>query len=440
MKTLKPRNTQNTRNLAGKRFPCLLCIPWLNLFVILTILLLTASFVRADELTDYLAEAAQNNPGLEAAFNNWKAALEQVPQVKALPDPRFSYSYFIQEVETRVGPQRQRFGISQVFPWFGKLSLRGDVAMEVAETEHQRYEQTKLKLFYRVKSSFFEYTYLNHSVEITRQHLILLQNMEKVARTRFETGEMPQSSLIQLQVELGKLDDKLRTLEALRVPASIRLSSVLNRKYDAVLPWPQPVDQTPAVFTDSDVQRWLKESSPELRQMDAMIRKETDAAALAHKERYPDIMFGLDYIQTDDARMSGVSGSGKDPLMASVSINLPIWFGKLKAGEQQAAYRRTAAEGMLAESENRLKSDLQMALYNFRDAERKISLYNDTLIPKAQQSLEVTREAFESGRVGFTSLIEAQRTLLEFQLSADRAFADREIRLAEIEMLTGREL
>lgn len=403
------------------------------------LLLAAAVQVQADELHDYLAEAAQNNPGLEAAFNNWKAALEQVPQVKALPDPRFTYSYFIQEVETRVGPQRQRFGISQVFPWFGKLSLRGDMAMEAAEAERQRYEQAKLKLFQRVKSAFYEYDYLNRSIEITRQHLVLLQNMEQVARTRFQTGELPQSAVLQLQVELGKLDDRMRTLDALRAPASVRLSAVLNRKDDTLLPWPQAVDAIPAVFADSDVQQWMKESSPELKQADAVIRKETDAHLLARKERYPDIMLGLDYTQTGEARMSGVSDSGKDPLMASVSMNLPIWFGKLKAGEMQAAYRRDAAENLRSETQNRLQADLQMAIYNFRDAERKINLYRDTLIPKAQQSLEVTREAFEAGSVTYISLIDAQRTLLEFQLAADRARADREIRLAEIEWLTGHE-
>ncbi len=66
---------------------------------------------EASGLSDYLAYAALNNPGLEAAFNRWKAALEEVPQVKSLPDPRFNYKYFIQEVETRVGPQRQSLGI-----------------------------------------------------------------------------------------------------------------------------------------------------------------------------------------------------------------------------------------------------------------------------------------------------------------------------------------
>lgn len=404
------------------------------------LLLILAPFARADELQDYLAEAARNNPGLEAAFNNWKAALEQVPQVKALPDPRFTYSYFIQEVETRVGPQRQRFGISQVFPWFGKLSLKGDAAAEAAEAEHQKYEQTKLKLFYQVKSAFYEYGYLNRSIGITQDHLTLLQSLEQVARTRYEAGELPQSAVIQLQVELAKLDDKLRTLKAMREPVSIRLSSALNRKDKTVFPWPEPVEQIKIIFTDADARQWMRESSPELKQADAMIRKETDAMTLARRERYPDIMLGLDYTQTGEARMSGVSDSGKDPVMASVSVNLPIWFGKLKAGEMQALYRKTAAEDLRIEAQNRLETDLQMALYSFHDAERKISLYRDTLLPKAAQSLGVTREAFEAGSVSYTALIDAERTLLEFQLAADRALADREIRLAEIEMLTGHEI
>lgn len=402
-------------------------------------LLILAPWAGADELQDYLAESARNNPGLEAAFNGWKAALEQVPQVKALPDPRFTYSYFIQEVETRVGPQRQRFGISQVFPWFGKLSLKGDVAAEAAEAERQKYEQARLKLFYQVKSAFYEYDYLNRSLGITRDHLTLLQSMEKVARTRYEAGELPQSAVIQLQVELAKLDDRLRTQEALREPLSVRLCAALGRESLEILPWPQSVEPAPAVFSDADVRQWLRESSPGLKQADAMIRRETDAMALARRERYPDIMLGLDYTQTGAARMPGVSDSGKDPLMATVSVNLPIWFGKLKAGEMQALYRKTAAEDLRAETQNRLETDLQMALYGFRDAERKINLYRDTLLPKAAQSLEVTRAAFEAGSVSYTALIDAERTLLDFQLAADRAQADREIRLAEVEALSGHE-
>ena len=67
-------------------------------------------------LEDYLAYAALSNPQLKAAFMEWKAAMYKIPQAGSLPDPRFNYAYFIREVETRVGPQEQKIGFSQMFP------------------------------------------------------------------------------------------------------------------------------------------------------------------------------------------------------------------------------------------------------------------------------------------------------------------------------------
>lgn len=406
------------------------------LYLVALVVPVACTAIEANELQTYLEEAALNNPGLKAAFNRWKAALQEVPQVKSLPDPRFTYSYYIQEVETRVGPQKQRFGISQVFPWFGTLNLRSDAAMEKAEFERQRYEQEKLSLFNRVKNAFFEYAYLARSLEATRQHLMLLQNMEEVARTRLKAGAS-QSEAVQVQVELGKLEDQLLTLEAFQQPLSARLSSALNRPDHTLLPWPQPFEGTPADFTDEEILQHLNEDSSELKGLEALIRKESDAVELAHKARYPDLLIGLDYIQTDEA-FAFTPDNGKDPFMATISINLPIWFGKLKAGEQEALYRRKAAEYQRVEMENSLTSRLQMALFRFRDAERKIRLYRDGLIPKAEQSLSVTRQSFEAGRDTFSSLIDTERVLLEFQLAADRALADREIQLAEIELITGK--
>ncbi len=114
-------------------------------------------------LKDFLAYAALNNPQLEAAFNRWKAALEMVSQARTLPDPRFNYGYFIQEVETRVGPQEQRVGLSQMFPWFGKLKLRGEAALEGANAAQQQYEAAKLKLFDEVNQAYYELYYLGRA-------------------------------------------------------------------------------------------------------------------------------------------------------------------------------------------------------------------------------------------------------------------------------------
>ena len=61
-------------------------------------------------------------------------------------------------------------------------------------------------------------------------------------------------------------------------------------------------------------------------------------------------------------------------------------------------------------------------------------------MPQAEQSLRVTEEAYRAGSVDFFNLIDAERLLLEFRLAHQRGAVDREIALAEIEMLVGRPL
>jgi outer membrane protein TolC len=90
-------------------------------------------------LHEYLIYAALHNAGLKAAFEEWKAALEQIPQAGALPDPRFAYSYFIEHVQTR-----QRVGLIQMFAWFGTIAARTDAAAAAAKAAQSRYEAREL--------------------------------------------------------------------------------------------------------------------------------------------------------------------------------------------------------------------------------------------------------------------------------------------------------
>ena len=402
-----------------------------------------ASLPPLDEdasLEDYLRYAALNNAGLEAAFKRWKAALERIPQARSLPDPRFNYTYFIEEVETRVGPQRQKFGIMQMFPWFGTLRLRGDAATQSAAAAQQAYEKAKLALFYRVKAAYHEYWYLAQAIAVNDQHIRLVTNLEGVARTRFKAGTAPHSAAIQAQVELGKLDDRLRSLESLREPIVAKLNAALNRPTHLPLPWPRSLPEFTGSLTDEQAMQWLTVGNPDLRRLDHLIEKEEAGIQLARKNYYPDITLGVDYVDTDDALNPGMADSGKDPVMAMVSVNLPLWHGKYRAAEREARLRKEAVEENREDLGKRLESDLELTLYHFRDAERKIDLYGDTLVPKAEQSLKVAQQGFEAGKTSFISLIDAQRLLLEFQLGHRRAQADRGQRLAEAEMIVNREM
>lgn len=390
------------------------------------------------ELSGYLAYAALHNSGLEAAFNRWQAAVEKAPQAKALPDPRFTYAYFIEEVETRVGPQEQKFGLTQMFPWFGTLQLRGNVAMEEAKAAYERYQAEKLRLFYRVKKAFYEFYYVGRAIAITEDNIELLKRFESVAQAQYRGGASI-SGVIKAQVELGKLDERVRSLRDLRTPLSARLNAAMNRPASDLLPWPTNAPLRELELPEKELFSRLVTDNPELKSLDALITKEREGIALARKAYFPDFMVGVDYIDTGGALMAGTPDSGKDPVIGMIGVDLPVWWWKNKAGVQEARRRHRAAVAQRAEREKELEAEIAMAFYRFRDAARKIRLFRDTLIPQAEEALFVTEESYRAGKVDFLSLIDAERLLLEFQLSYEQALSEREQRLAKIEMLTGQE-
>jgi outer membrane protein TolC len=391
-------------------------------------------------LTEYLKYAALYNPELEAAFYRWKASLEKIPQVNSLPDPLFSYSYYIENVETRVGPQRHKIDISQTFPWFGKLDLLGDVALEEANIQKQNYEKLKLNLFYRVKDIYYEYYYLARAISITEENLRLLSYFENVARTKYESGNTSYADVIKAQVELGKLEERILSLKDMVEPVTAKMNAVLNRPENEPIPFPSKIEDENIELEDNEIIDRIVVNNPDLKALKYKIEKEIKAKELAEKQFYPNFMVGLSYIETGPSSMPGVSDSGKDPVMAMFSINLPLWREKIHASVRESEINRKSAEKELENREKTIISDLKTALYNYRDAERKKELYRDTLIPKAKQSLNITQTAFESGEKDFLSLIDSQRILLEFEIAYERALTNHVKFNAQIEMLTGNEL
>ena len=87
-----------------------------KIIVILLIMGNTLNSWGQDSLEGYLQYAYEHHPSLKAAYTRFEIALQKVPQVKALPDPKVSFGFFISPVETRVGPQQAKFSLSQQFP------------------------------------------------------------------------------------------------------------------------------------------------------------------------------------------------------------------------------------------------------------------------------------------------------------------------------------
>jgi outer membrane protein TolC len=391
-------------------------------------------------LDDYLRIALKNNPGLKAAFYGWKSELDKAGYAGALPDPMISYGHFIENVETRVGPQEFRIGLKQSFPWFGTLGARKDTALESANAAYKKYQAAKLRLIYQVKAAYYDLYYLGREIQLTHDNFELLKFWESVARTKYQVGQKAHPDVIKAQVELGMLEDRLKSLEDRLRPATARLLEALSLKDSMLIPVPDSMVVDESELPEDSLISAAIQNNPDLDAIRSLVEKEKAGIRLAGKSYYPSFTFGVDYIETGEAINPSLEESGKDPWIVSAGINIPIWFGKNKAKKEEAEARHRMTQEKLANSENHIATIVQETVYRHNDALRKVSLYRDGLIPKAEQSLNVSFSAYQAGETDFLNVLDAQRLLLDFLLKFEKAKTDLAKSGAQIEVLTGKEL
>lgn len=394
----------------------------------------------AGGLDKYISYALLNNPGLKASYEKWQAALKRVGPAKTLPDPELTFSGYLVEAKPGMDNENYSIGVSQRFPWFGKLKLMGDVALTEANSEWANYEANRLGLIAEIKKLYYELSYIASAIKITKDNITLLSNFENVARTKYKTGEGLQNAILKIQVELGRLEDDLASFKDSVRPLTVKLNRAMDLPPESPLPLPDRITETITDIKSDEMISTLKKENPDLKAMDSMAESYNNMVRLAEKNYYPDIMVGFDYTDMESPGNALTSEDNRDPLMASISINIPIWRNKYDdiKKENQAQYRSILHKRR--DMENNLVADLEMALFELRDTERKQKLYRDTLLPTAEQNLYNTQLAFSADKTDFLDLIDAQRVLLEFQLAEEKAIIDMLKAHANIEMLTGKDM
>jgi outer membrane protein TolC len=194
----------------------------------------------------------------------------------------------------------------------------------------------------------------------------------------------------------------------------------------------QPLPPIPAVFEETRVavepDRLLSEAlarNPRLKGMETDIHRAEAAIRLARKSRTPDFALGLEA----DAKMSPVL------YRPEAGMTLPIWRDKFQAQVAGAQAEWHAATARLAAERLSVAADLAEKNWMYQEANRNYNLLQESLLPKARQSLEAVRGSYFTGRTDFLNLIDAWRTLLDFELASVNAQNKRELALNELLLL-----
>ena len=417
------------------------------IFFVTLIFYASSSFLSAEPLPEekrvvleeLVNEALKNNPKIQAAYYNWEAAKEKIKQVSSLPDPMAGYTYFGENIETKVGPQEAKYGLSQKIPFPGKLGLKGKSQGKHAEMLKEKYEAAKREVIKSVKSVYYDIFWVDKASKITEEEKGILESLEEVARRKYESNLVSQQDVIKVQVELSRLINKLFLLRQNRKSLVAKMNSILNRPKSAELGRVGSVKPLEFGYNLDELHKIAQSSSQELLAASLDIERAEYEKSLARLDYFPDFKVGFDYIQVGSGHTT-MPNDGQDAWMGMVSINIPIWRDRLKAQRKEKKAKLETSKKSYQNVENSIAYEVEDLYFKISTYKDIISLYKTALVPQAEQNFEAAKTAYETGRVDFLNWLDAERMLLQIRLAYYKAITDYQKSIAYLERVVGQDL
>lgn len=390
---------------------------------------------NAQTLDDYFREAAENNPGLKASYKDFEAAMQKVPQVSSLPDPNFSFGYFISPVETRVGPQRAKFSLTQMFPWFGTLKARGDAATLQAEAKYQAFLDVRNKLYFEVAAAYFPLYELNKWKQTEQENIDILESYKIIANKNFENGKGAMVDVLRVDIMLKDARTRLNILNDKEKP----LLSVFNQLLD------RGENENVAVVDSLSIEDFPEEMerdsllhrNPVLNELELKTRASKASEEAAQKQGLPNVGVGLDYVVVGQPSGMSSPDDGKNALMPMVSVSIPLFRDKYKAAEKEARLMQESFSLKRENVFNSLTSEFDKVNFEMQQQQQLIDLYDDQ-IRTIRQSLSLLFSAYRNSGKEFEEVLRMQQELLQYEKSKATALAEFHIALSKFNYLTAK--
>lgn len=359
-----------------------------------------------------LTHVIARNPSVSTATHALDAASERVKQSGALDDPMFSYMFGPQTIGSSDFDFSQKFEISQTFPWPGKRRLSVKAAEFEVESMDSELESVREQLAYETRAAFVDRWFVDRAIEINAANQKLLEEIADIAAQKYGAGTVSKQDVLQADIEREMLVHDGNVLARVKKRSTAKINTLLNRDTGAPLPdSPESLAVAMKPRSIEELKSVAEQSRPELKAADAKIQSLDVRSELTRKEFFPDftVMAGYDSFWMEKELRPSIG----------VSINLPI-----QTGRRRAAAAEARAELARAQSEQmKMRADIMLEVEEaFEDVEESrdgIALYENHLLPIAQENLEAARTGYASGQTDFMALTSARKLLVDTQLKVN---------------------
>lgn len=367
--------------------------------------------------------AMQNHPAIAQQMARVSAAQGNWVQVGLQANPTIGYEG--QQLGSRGLAEQEGIAIGQEIIRPGKLKLNRSIAAAEITQARQELAVVQRKVCTDVKVAYYDLLIAQQRYAIAQQLLQIAQQATQAARQLLEAKEVGKADLLQATIEeenaqivLQNATNKL--FASWQIMAS--LTGLAAQQPELVV---GEFEQAPVDIGFDNVLVQLRSTSPEIAVAVAGIETAQRTLARERFEPRPNVSInGL--VNYRDEGIGGASDGG-----VAVSLPVPLW-NKNQGRIREAYFELQAAQRSLEKLELDLQNRLAPVFERYANAKNQYQRYRDIILPAAKESLDLNRQAYSSGEVGFVVLLTAQRTYIETNLQY--LDATRELRLAESEI------
>lgn len=324
--------------------------------------------------------AVSHNPGLAQMQARFRAMSEIPSQMGTLPDPVVSFgamNFPTDSFERDQEPMIQlQIGISQSFPFPGKLDLREQAAEFDAQAAFHSVDEMRLALMANVRKKWWQIFYLDRAIDTVKSNQVLLKQFINVAKTKYETGKGLQQDVLLAQLELSKLIDKNIQLKALRTNQTIQLNTMMNLRANAEVTLPRGVSTSlPAILEEHQLYQLAEIRRPILKQREQIVAASESRLDLAKRDEYPDFNVAVNYGNRAGDNPMSMGGARADFISVMVGVKVPLYLSR----KQSKAIRQKSSElekihyAMLDEK-GRVSAEISTAVTDYLRATEQMSL------------------------------------------------------------------
>ncbi len=272
---------------------------------------------------------------------------------------------------------------------------------------------------------------------MTDESLHLAKEIEQDADARYRAAQVSQQDVLRSQVVALDIERELITLRQELIGAQAQLDRLLHISPDTAV---RAMEQLPDENAPHDLERLYAQAvaaRPELHAQLAAIQRDRDLVDNAHLQYFPDITLVAGWGGMTKSGAVAPFADGIDNINTGLMANIPIYRQRLSAAVREAEAKAVSS----ARQYDALRDEtLEQVKDLFTQAEAQqelVRLFRDAIIPKAQQTLDVSFAAYRANQVDVTTLLDNWRELLRYRTAYYRLESQLRQTLATLDRVVG---